>query len=548
LGIRLPATAGGGYNGFGNRLPTKWDVNRAANLNVSFDFRCGVADSPSPGTWRFQIGHSSTSPAVELAFNSQEFFRRSGDAREIVTRLQPGEWYQVRMALDLKSKTYTGSVATRATSSGFSGTMASGWNGSIDYLFIDSGGHVAGAKSELDTDNFMVTGDPLPALEAPEVKYAGDPRPSRIVRINELRTRIGKITAEVAGLRQSLESQLASGPVPIAYGVSEGTPHHARLQERGEPEKPGAEIPRGFISVLGNAELPASMTGSGRLELAEWLTRPDNPLTARVMVNRIWQYHFGRGLVSTPNDFGNRSEPPLNPDLLDHLASRLMKNGWSVKDMHRLILLSATWRQAAVDDPAATERTSRYGAFPRRRLSAEELRDAVLSVSGALDLQPGREHPFPPSPGWGFTQHAPFAAVYDHDKRSVYLMVQRNKRHPFLALFDGADPNSSTPERRVTTVPTQALYFLNDPFVHAKSIRLAERLQASSPDEGRQIEFATRLALGRLPDDAERAEAVGFLSAYRAELAAAGSANPGTEALAAYARTLFGSNEFLHCD
>jgi hypothetical protein len=166
-------------------------------------------------------------------------------------------------------------------------------------------------------------------------------------------------------------------------------------------------------------------------------------------------------------------------------------------------------------------------------------------VSGALDPVPGKEHPFPPPQSWGFTQHGPFYAVYEHDKRSVYLMVQRIKRHPFLALFDGADPNASTAARRITTVPTQALYFLNDPFVHAKALVFAQRLRATNTGEPKQIELATRLALGRLPTDDEQAEAEEFLAAYRAELGADADANA---PMAAYVRTLFGSNEFLHCD
>ena len=119
--------------------------------------------------------------------------------------------------------------------------------------------------------------------------------------------------------------------------------------------------------------------------------------------------------------------------------------------------------------------SSLYASFPRRRLSAEEIRDAILSVSGELDVTPAQQHPFPAHTGWSFTQHSPFSAVYDHDKRSVYLMTQRLKRHPFLALFDGADPNTTTPQRLTTTAPTQALYFLNDAFVHAKSQQVAAR-------------------------------------------------------------------------
>ena len=176
------------------------------------------------------------------------------------------------------------------------------------------------------------------------------------------------------------------------------------------------------------------------------------------------------------------------------------------------------------------------------------MRDSILAISGELDPTPGREHPFPSPIGWGFTQHGPFSAVYESNKRSVYLMVQRIKRHPFLALFDGADPNTTTPERRPTTVPTQALFFLNDPFVHAKAEKFAARLQTARPDEAQRIELANRLTLGRAPTEAERTEASEFLAAYRAEIAASGKGNAEITALAAYVRTLFGSNEFLHLD
>ena len=189
-----------------------------------------------------------------------------------------------------------------------------------------------------------------------------------------------------------------------------------------------------------------------------------------------------------------------------------------------------------------------YVSFPRRRLSAEEIRDAILAVSGELDLTPAQEHPFPTPINWGYSQHGPFSAVYDHNKRSVYLMTQRLKRHPFLALFDGADPNATTAERLGTTVPTQALFFLNDPFVHTKAEKWATRLQASSPDDTQRIELAWLRAVGRSPTEIERAEATEFLAAYRAELTAAKLDNVEVRSLAAYLRTLIGSNEFLHVE
>jgi hypothetical protein len=337
------------------------------------------------------------------------------------------------------------------------------------------------------------------------------------------------------------------------------------LHIRGEPDKPGEEIPRGFLKVIGGDPLPQSVKGSGRLELAQWLTRPGNPLTARVLVNRLWEYHFGTGLVKTPNDFGLRGQPPSHPELLDHLATLFIEKGWSIKVMHRLIMASAVYQQAShgaergsgdfvktLDVSYASLNNGSamkdcFAPFPRRRLSAEELRDSILFVSGALDPSPGDGHPFPPPTGWGYTQHNPFYGTYDHNRRSVYLMTQRIRRHPFLALFDGADPNTSTAERRPTTVPTQALFFLNDPVVHDKAEKFAARLLASSANEEQRIELAYRHALGRQPTKAERTEGKEFLESYRAELSDAGKeAEKG--AWTAYARVLFGCNEFLTID
>jgi len=247
-----------------------------------------------------------------------------------------------------------------------------------------------------------------------------------------------------------------------------------------------------------------------------------------------------------------------------------------VKAMHRLIMASAVYQQrseasearvgsatpGAPDDCPIVEsgrmggssRRSRvtgsddFSPFARRRLGAEETRDAILRVSGGLNPSPGRGHPFPAPTGWGYSQHGPFSALYDHQQRSVYLMTQRIKRHPFLALFDGADPNASTAERRTTTVPTQALYFLNDPFVHTNAERFAARVMAGAASETQRIEVAYRLALGRSPSNGERDEAIEFLGAYRLELAAAGKPEVEKVAWAGLARVLFGSNEFLTVD
>ena len=569
FGVHMPNR--GEYDGFG-RTVANVKPNEDGRLFASFDFRCASQDAGGNGSWRYYLGHGpGNSAAVELFFNGNEFFRRSADAREAVCPVVVGEWYQVQLTLDLKAKTYTGLLAAKseAKPKEFSGQLASGWDGTIDYTFIDSYGHIGGVRPSLDADNFVIAEKPLPPIDAAPVPVTKEMSESRRAKVKELRQQLVSLQANAELSKQEFNTLLADGPFAMTYGMAEGTPHNVRMQMRGEPDQPGVEVPRGLIKILGGGPLAPETSGSGRLELAQWLTRPDNPLTARVMVNRIWQYHFGRGLVKTPNDFGVRGLPPTHPELLDHLATQFIKSGWSVKRMHKLIMLSATYQQSSLSDVAAlarvqvSETTPRvlanaattaahdpdlYASFPRRRLSAEEIRDAILSVSGELDLSPAQEHPFPTPINWGYSQHGPFSAVYDHNQRSVYLMTQRLKRHPFLALFDGADPNATTAERLGTTVPTQALFFLNDLFVHAKAEKWATRLQAASPDEKTRIEHAWLRAIGRSPRAIEQIEATEFLTAYRAELTAAKMDNVETRSLAAYLRTLIGSNEFLHVD
>jgi hypothetical protein len=327
----------------------------------------------------------------------------------------------------------------------------------------------------------------------------------------------------------------------VAYAVAEGKAADAKLHLRGDPEKPGEVVPRRWLEVLGGTPLK-DKSASGRLELAEWIASKDNPLTARVMANRLWLHHFGKGLVKTPNDFGTRGTLPTHPELLDWLAAEFVKSGWSVKALHRTILLSATYRQGSASRPEAAKTdpsNDLYWRFDRRRLTAEELRDSLLATSGQLDRMPGEAHPIPPESSWMYTQHVPFGSFYDTDKRSVYLIQVRNRRHPFLGLFDGADPNASTPQRQTTTVPTQALYFLNDPFFHAQAEKLAARVLLKP--EAERVNELFRLALQRPPTDKDREFAAGFLTRYRD----ATPADKDKTAWAALARVLLASNEFL---
>jgi hypothetical protein len=273
------------------------------------------------------------------------------------------------------------------------------------------------------------------------------------------------------------------------------------------------------------------------------------------MVNRIWEYHFGKGIVQTPNDFGARGRAPTHPELLDWLATRFIEGGWSVKKMHRIIMLSHAYRIAS--DAAETRRNSATDVnndylwrFNRRRLEAEEIRDSILAVSGSLDRTMGGEHPFPPEPSWRFTQHKQFFAVYDTNRRSVYLMQQRLKKHPFFEVFDGADTNATTDSRAQSVTPIQALFLMNSLFMHKQSDHFAARVNKADDTIRGRIDYAFRLAYGRAPKLEEVREAEDYLQRTRPELQAANipADQLDQKALASYLRVVMSSNEFLYVD
>jgi hypothetical protein len=344
--------------------------------------------------------------------------------------------------------------------------------------------------------------------------------------------------------------------LPGSYAVSEGKPTDVPVQRRGDPENPGPIVPRGvprFAFLEGDPPASVSAGSSGRLELAQWLTRPSNPLAARVLVNRIWQHHFGRGIVATPSNFGLRGELPTHPELLDWLAARLIASGWSVKAIQREIVLSATYQLSSRPEPGAAALDPENGwlwRFSRRRLDAESIRDAMLAVSGELDRRAGGSHPFPPIEQWHWTQHDPFKAVYPTKRRSVYLMTQRLVKHPFLAVFDGPDPNVTTDERPNSTVPIQALYLRNNPFVSDQARAFARRLLGDARDGEARIALAYLAAWGRPPAAGERDRACAFLGACRKAAAAAGvpAAAQELEAWTSLAKVLLAANEFLYID
>jgi len=365
--------------------------------------------------------------------------------------------------------------------------------------------------------------------------------------------KLADILGEIADLRKQRDPLLDQMPkVEIAYAVAEGSPGNARIQKRGDPKDLGEEVPRGFPQILGGGPIKDS-SRSGRLELANWVSDPSNPLPARVMVNRIWQYHFGRGLVNTPSDFGKRGTAPSNPALLDYLAKKFIDSGWSVKAMQRAIMLSQTYQLASEGDAANLNMDASnefLWKFSRQRMDAEELRDSVLQLAGELELGPPGPHPFPHMATWEFMQHGPFEAVYESNRRSVYLMTQRIQRHPYLGMFDGADAALSTAVRPQTITPIQALFSMNSEFIHGRAAVWTQKLTSQFPDDKKRIAWVYREAYGRTVTPDELNTAVQYLSSARKTLQAADvpPAELSSRALASYLRVVLASNEFLFVD
>ena len=516
-------------------------------IHFTVDFRT-VAPTDKTGAYRFYLGRGVVqSLAVEVSVTASEIAIRDGAKWEVVRKPAAGAWQTLRLTLDYAKKTYSGVVGAPGDLTPFENkALGPTWDGIADTFICDALGHVRGPAPARDLDNIGLQDTAFAAPgSAPVVTPAAPPV--------DLVDRLKKLDADIVAATKLRDAEAMKDLYPVAYGVSEDKPVNVRIQLRGEPDKLGDEVPRRFLEILGGDKLPAGSTNSGRLELADWLTRPTNPLTARVFVNRVWQWHFGQGLVPTPSDFGLRGDPPTHPELLDWLTSEFIASGWSIKALHRLILRSQTY-QLASDDHAANlkqDPTNRWlWRHARRPLDAESIRDAMLAVSGRLDRAVPGPHPFPDVQKWGYTIHKPFHEVYHSDHRSLYLMLQRTRRHPFLALFDAADPNLSVAERLPTTTPTQTLYLMNSPFVQTQSEAFARRLLATPGDDTARVRLAFELAHARVPSSTETSDALAFLNAYRTKLTGLEKppANDAELAWAGLARVLLTSNAFLYVD
>jgi hypothetical protein len=418
------------------------------------------------------------------------------------------------------------------------------WKRLDDYVF---------ALAELEVDaggKNVARGAAVTSLDSIEAGRWGR---NKLTDGYDSRRALGSPTAdktEAERLRKALaevEADLAKlPPAQIVYTVLPIAPRPIRVLHRGDVEQPGDVVGPGAIACIDslNSEFKLGESkdeAARRAALAAWIIDPKNPLTRRAIVNRLWHYHFGKGLVDTPSDFGHNGGKPSHPELLDWLADEFGRRGESLKAMHRLIVTSAAYRQQSRHDAkaAALDGDNRLlWRMNRTRLDAEEVRDAVLAVSGKLDLKMG-------GPGFEVFRfkddHSP---IYDHEDlerihdpttycRTVYRFTVRSVPNPLIDCLDGADANASTPVRNTTLTALQALALLNDPFLVRQAEYFAERVRKTSDDPGKRIETAYRLAFARTPSPEENA-------ALRAYARKHGLANA--------CRLLFNANEFVFVD
>jgi len=329
--------------------------------------------------------------------------------------------------------------------------------------------------------------------------------------------------------------------------AAEDEPHNLRIHLRGNHLNPGDEVPRGFLRVLAGDKPKPYTSGSGRLDLAEALFSPDNPLTARVMVNRIWQHHFGEGLVRTVDNFGKTGDRPSHPELLDYLAWRFRESGWSVKAMHREMVLSNAYRLSSVPDQRSrqVDPNNRLLSYMRvKRLEGETIRDAVLAASGSLDATaygPSvRPHISLYQDGRGKPDSGPLDGA---GRRSVYLEVRRNFITPLFLAFDYPLPSTTVGRRSVSTVPSQALMLMNNEFVAAEASKWAARALSEFKNRGVRLDTMFLRAYGRLPDATDRAQISEFLDQQAARYP--GAIAEDARVWADLAHVIFNSKEFI---
>jgi hypothetical protein len=379
-----------------------------------------------------------------------------------------------------------------------------------------------------------------------------------------------KLPAEKKKLHDDLAQQLAAAgprpqpPGPVIMGVGDvgrqAPPTH--LLAGGDWRKPRAEMQPGFLDVLRPVvadvmPTPSADSTGRRAALARWLTQPGHPLTARVMVNRLWQHHFGVGIVATPSDFGSQGDPPTHPELLDWLAVEFVEHGWGLKHLHRLMVTSAAYCQASLVDPHHPDHARALRIDPdnkllwharRRRLEGEAMRDAMLAVSGELNRRPFGPSARPRLPE-KISHYAwkPDARPEDQHRRSVYVFARRNMRFPLFDAFDLPDMHNSCARRSRTTTAPQALLLLNSDFTLERARHWCATLLAGCGGDDRTLVInACRAAWGRRPADEEIAAGLRFLQRQRSLLA--GRGEKADEAAVDFCHALLNANAFLYVD
>lgn len=358
--------------------------------------------------------------------------------------------------------------------------------------------------------------------------------------------------AAISRLQKSLEELKKTAPAEpeMSCAIEEGERVAQKVFIRGDYNNPGEDAPREFPLILARyGGGIAFEKGSGRLELARWLTQPEHPLTARVMVNRLWQWHFGEGLVRTPDNFGKMGEAPSHPELLDYLAKRFVASGWSIKAMHRLMMLSSAYQMAAENpglSPAADPENRLLTRFHRRRLSIEEIRDGLLAIDGILDLTMGGTLQKGKGTDGETSNDRLSLKPESLTRRTVYLPLRRANLPTLLNLFDFGDATTASGKRQATNVATQALFMLNSEFLTERSRNVAKSLLARpSKDAAARLTSAYVRILSRQPDKDEIARGLAYIEAFQKRSPAATAERDAWQSLA---RILMASNDFIYLD
>jgi mono/diheme cytochrome c family protein len=357
--------------------------------------------------------------------------------------------------------------------------------------------------------------------------------------------------AQIKKLKQELEALKKSVPAEpeMACAVEDGELVAQKVFIRGDYNNAGEDAPRAFPAILAKFDTRPAFNGSGRLQLAQWIARADHPLTSRVMANRLWQWHFGEGLVRTPDNFGKMGEKPSHPELLDWLAKRFTESGWSIKAMHRMIMLSSAYQMSAVNPqlaPEADNDNRLLTRFNRRRLSVEEMRDALLAIDGTIDLTVGGSLQTGRGTDGENNQGRLSLNPEKLTRRTVYLPLRRANLPTLLNLFDFGDATTMSGKRQLTNVATQALFWMNSDFLTERSSNLTAALfSQQSLSTAMRMESAYQRILNRSPDDREIALSLSYLADFMRKFP---SPQAELKAWQSLCRVLMSSNDFVYVD